>query len=53
MEAQKKRRAEVDLRRDKEKSTARDIQVCVCEGGGEGGEGDGGKGAVLFQSENT
>ena len=29
MEAQKKRRAEVELRRDKDKLAARDIQVCV------------------------
>ena len=36
MEAQKKRRAEVELRRDKEKSAARDIQVCVWGGRGGG-----------------
>ena len=36
MEAQKKRRAEVELKRDKEKSAARDIQVCVSGGRGGG-----------------
>lgn len=45
MEAQKKRRAEVELKRDKEKSAARDIQVCVRGRGGgrSGGRREGGR----------